>query len=462
MQADASDTDTEFEFGHSTRHVPNAFAGGVAQIPNNPLIAATFTAIFKGGPKARSLMNGWEADQDGVIKYRHIGRRGGEIAIYFDAAKEKATNRGAHIAKQIALIESFSPLTADTLLAVLAQICEKGVGNRTFHPLTTPVLISTNAVLKYKGIRRWGWERSDLRRRVKHELELLSRLRFDVVQFPSWDPAIKSWNHKGVSVIGDKVIDVMDGETIAVLLNNREKLLDATWTVRIGHWGRWWLNAQAKVWLGEIPQSLIEFDHRANRGAANLAKKIGISTMVLLEALKSRSYVERRIDHLLEAIGELPIMEARDSHWAGRTRDRFDEALMRLQETGVFGKVTWLSASGPGDPDRNKGWVEQWLGSKIRIHRKDAPLAPDADDPSKSGRQHERRRSRRANSPSAENPFSSGVSIRKQRIASRMTQSQLAKKLNISNAYLSKIENQKVPVTKAIMQRLTSYLGGSN
>jgi DNA-binding XRE family transcriptional regulator len=454
--------DDAYEFGHSTRYVPNAFAGGVAQIPNNPLIAATFTAIFKGGPKARSLLNGWEVDQDGIIKYRHIGRRGGEIAIYFDVAKEKTANRGALVAKQSAFIESFNPLTADTLLAVLAQICERGAGNRTFYPLTSPVLVSTNAVLKYKGVKRWGWERSDLRRRVKHELELLSRLRFDVLQFPSWDPAIKSWNHKGVSVVGDKVIDVMDGDEIAVLLNNREKLLDATWSVRIGHWGRWWLNAQAKVWLGEVPQNLMEFDHRANRGAANLAKKIGISTTVLLEALKSRGYVERRIDHLLDAIGELPIMEARDSHWAGRTRDRFDEALMRLQEVGVFGNVTWLAAGGPGDLDRNKGWVEQWLGSKVRIYRKDAPVRSDGEDPPSSGKQNARRKSRRANGTAADNPFATGTSIRRQRIASSMTQSQLAKKLNISNAYLSKIENQKVPVTKAIMKKLSSYLGASD
>jgi len=279
MQVGASDP--EFEFSQNTRYVPNAFVGGSAQIPNNPLIAATFAAIFKGGPKARSLINGWDIDENGIIKYRHLGRRGGEIAIYFDVVRAKTSNRGAFIAEQTSLIESFNPLTADTLLAVLAQICEQSTGNRSFYPLTTPVLISTNAILKYKGVKRWGWERSDLRRRIKQELELLSRLRFDVLQFPSWDPAIKSWNHKGVSVVGDKIIDVMDGDEISVLLNNREKLLDATWTVRIGHWGRWWLNAQAKVWLGEVPQNLIEFDHRANRGAANMAKKIGISTTVV-------------------------------------------------------------------------------------------------------------------------------------------------------------------------------------
>ena len=455
MEVGASDA--EFEFSQNTRYVPNAFVGGTAQIPNNPLIAAAFTAIFKGGPKARSLINGWDVDEHGIIKYRHLGRRGGEIAIYFDVAKSKTSNRGSFIAEQTALIESFNPLTADTLLAVLAQICEQGTGNRSFYPLTTPVLISTNAILKYKGLKRWGWERSDLRRRIKQELELLSRLRFDVPQFPSWDPAIKSWNHKGVSVVADKIIDVMDGEVISVLLNNREKLLDATWTIRIGHWGRWWLNAQAKVWLGGISQNLIEFDHRANRGAANLAKKIGISTTVLLEALKSRSYVERRIDHLLETVGELPIMEARDSHWAGRTRDRFDEALMRLQEAGVFEKVVWLSAGGPGDSDRHK--VEHWLGSKVRIYRKDATIRADADDPSRSGRKGGRRKTGRGSGAGLETPFSTGRSIRKQRIASSLTQSQLAKKLNISNAYLSKIENQKVPITKSIMQRLANYLG---
>jgi ribosome-binding protein aMBF1 (putative translation factor) len=121
--------------------------------------------------------------------------------------------------------------------------------------------------------------------------------------------------------------------------------------------------------------------------------------------------------------------------------------------------VVWLSAGGPGDTDRNKGWVEQWLGSKVRIYRKDAVVRSDGDDPSKSGRKGGRRKSGRGGNASIDNPFSTGRSIRTQRIASSMTQSQLAKKLNISNAYLSKIENQKVPVTKSIMQRLVNYLG---
>lgn len=447
-------------FGQTTRYIPNAFADGISQIPNNPLIAATFSAIFKGGPKARTLINGWETDADGVLKYRHIGRRGGEIAVYFATDEKDIVKGRPSLGVQISAVESLAPLTADVLLATLAQICEKGGGNRSFFPLTTPVLISTNAILKYKNIQRWGWERSDLRRRVKQELELISRLRFDVLQFPSWDPAIKTWNHKGVSVLGDKIIDLMDGDEITLVLNNREKLVDAMWGVRIGHWGRWWLNAQAKVWLGEVPQNVLELDHRANRGAANLAKKIGLSTTILLEALKSRSYIERRIDHLLEAIGELPIREARDSHWAGRTRDRFDEALMRLQEEGVFSKVDWPTGDGPGDLDRHKGWVDRWLGSKIKIYRKNYQANAESEKFEKKRKRHGRGRTSRT-APRVNQDFS-GAALRKQRVAASMTQTQLAQRLNISNAYLSKIENQKVPISVGMMSKLSQFLRSNN
>jgi DNA-binding XRE family transcriptional regulator len=453
------------DFEECTRYIPNAFASGVAQVPNNPLIAATFAAIFKGGPKARTLIGGWRIGQDGVIRYRHIGRRGGEIVIYFDVTAGETLNPGAIVQKQIALIEALKPLTADTLLAILAQICERSTGSRSYYPLITPVPISSNAVLKYKGVKRWGWERSEMRKRVKCELELLSRLRFDVLQFPGWDPTIKRWNHKGVSCVGGKIFNVIENDETTVVLNGRERLLDDTWTVSIGHWGRWWLNAQAKVWLGEIPQNLIEFDHRTNRGAAVLAKKVGISINVLLDALKSRSYVERRIDHLLEATGELPIMEARESHWAGRMRDRLTDALLHLQETGVFRRIAWLSSGDTtefdryGELDRNKGWVERWLGSKIRFYRRYVPLLADSDASAKPSRRNRRRKRPATNFVSGEISLDTGRSIRRQRIVSGMSQFQLAEKLKISNGHLSKIENEKVPVTNEIKERVVAYFG---
>lgn len=454
-----ADRDTALTFTETTRHIPDAFSGGHGQVPNNPLIAAAFAAIFKGGPKARSLINGWDVGENGRLCYRHIGRRGGEISVYFDDSDLDASSQST-LARQVPLIEALNSLTADVLFAILAQLCNKSVGNRTFFPLTTPVLISTNAILKYKNIQRWGWERSDLRRRIKQEVDLIRRLRFDIVQFPSWDPAIKGWNHKGVSATGDKIIDLVDFDEITVVLDSREKLVDAMWSARVGHWGRWWLNTQAKVWLGEMPKDLLEFDHRANRGAANLAKKIGLSTTVLLEALKSRPYIERRVDHLLEAIGELPIVEARNSHWAGRTRDRFDEALIRLQEAGIFARVEWINGDGPGDLDRNKGWVNRWLESKIKIYRRNAKFTEAGEE--KASQNWAGKRGKKRHHKNTGDTRLNGRMIRRERIANNMTQSQLARKLDISNAYLSKIENQKVPVSKTVMQRISSYLSQSS
>ena len=52
-----------------------------------------------------------------------------------------------------------------------------------------------------------------------------------------------------------------------------------------------------------------------------------------------------------------------------------------------------------------------------------------------------------------------GNRVRQIRIARGITLEQLAHLTGFTTSYLSKIENQKVPVTKAIMQRLASYLG---
>ncbi len=47
-----------FDFARKRVRVADVFESGAGQIPNNPLIAAGLAAIFKGGPKARSLIGG--------------------------------------------------------------------------------------------------------------------------------------------------------------------------------------------------------------------------------------------------------------------------------------------------------------------------------------------------------------------------------------------------------------------
>lgn len=433
--------------------IPNAFPDGWGKIPNNPLVAASIAALFKGGPGAPSLMGGWSPDDEGRLTYRHLGKRGGQIVIHLDPAAVLASEGGAGLEKQWSFVEGFSPLTVDVLLAVLAQICEPSLGNKTKYPLLAPAPISASAILRYKNLRRFGAEGAALRQRVDEEIVRLQGLRIDVHQFPAWDPDLNRWNARGVSVVGDGLFDIVDSQTFQLQREGAPARSEIVWLTRLGHWSQWWMNSQAKVWLGAIPRQVLEFDHRRNRGSAVLAKKIGLNTMVLWCAVRSRGSLDRRIDHLLEDIGDLPELDARDGHWGGRMRDRFDEAIMMLRETGVFGSVEWPDGHGPGGADRAKGWVESWLSSKIILNR---PEVFGGCDIGAAQRLRKKRRARKAAAGLVE--LRRGSVIRAMRIERNISQSRFAHELGISAAYLSQIENEKRMVSKSLLERISAWV----
>jgi DNA-binding transcriptional regulator YiaG len=432
-----------------TFKLANAFPDGWGKIPNNPLIAAAIASLFKGGASARCLMGGWVPDAEGRLTYRHLGKRGGQIVIYPDPAAVVASQNGSDIDKQWSFVEGFSPLTVDVLLAVLAQVCEPGLGNKSKFPLLAPVPITASAILRYKGLRRWGSEGRQLRQRVDEEILRLQGLRFDVHQFPAWDPGLNRWNAKGVSVIGDRLFDIVDSRTYQTGGETRSRS-EIVWLTRIGHWSQWWLNSQAKVWLSAVPRRILEFDHRRNRGSALLAKKISLNTMVLWGAVRSRGSMDRRIDHLLEDIGELPVLEARDSHWGGRVRDRFDEAILQLQEDGIFGQVEWPEGHEPGGADRVKGWVEAWLSSKIMLTRPGV-----FGDNAVALRRKKKRRAVRQSKEPVE--LRRGSVIRSMRMERNISQTRFAGELGISAAYLSQVENEKRAVSKMLLGRIAEW-----
>ena len=431
--------------------IPDAFRDGLGRIPNNPLVAATLAAILKGGPAARDLARGWTIGDGGQLYYRHVGKRGGEIHVRIEPEGGKAGS----LEEQWAFVEGLGPLTADVLLAVLAQFCEPSLGSTSKYPMLTPVPITANAILKYKDISCWGKERTRLRENIVEEMHKLQRLRLDVHEYPAWDPLSKRWNSRGVSVVGDKIFDVVEAG-IWHGGNNGDAgeagISDAAWLTRIGHWGQWWLNAQAKVWLGPAPLALLRFDHRRNRGADVLAKKIGMNTLVLWGAARSLQYLERRIDHLLQDIGELPVADRRSTHWAGRTRDRFDEALLRLREAGTFAAVDWPMGFTLGDSDRAKGWVAGWLSSKVTIYLSAEPAAEEAGP----GRIEEARRPRRRVKPAgiAAPAFDELRLLRSKRGVSQL---ELARELGISASYLSQIEHGKKPASGSVRDRISVW-----
>lgn len=354
-------------------------------------------------------------------------------------------------------MESLSPLTADVALAVLAQLCEPSVGNKPQYPLLESVRITADAILHYKGIQRWGRERWLLHEQIFAEMERLRCLHFDVEHFPVWNPATRKWDPRGASWQGDRLFDIVKVEMAQESLSSDRPQIDVSWLVRAGQWAYWWLNAQGRVWIGRMARVLLELDHRYNRGAVVLAKKVGQRMVLLGEALHLDEPMERRVVRILEDVGELPAPEQRTRHWAGRTRERFDTGLPLLRDVGIFSALAWPDGYGPGDADRSKGWVDGWLTARVHMTLSDKPPALSPGNTAHHG-QRQQRKKRRGVPSSTAGQGVDGAAVRRARAEWAWRQEVLARHLGISSPYLSQIETGKRVPSATLARKLQTWL----
>jgi len=429
--------------------VPTAFPDERGTIPANPLIAAGMAALWKGGAKARHLQGGWQASETGRPVYQHSGRKGGRILVYPHGAPSATA---PHLPPETLwdLVEQLTPLTADVALAVLAQLCEPSMGRKPQAPLLEPVRITADAILQYKGIRRWGLERRLLHERVFTEMEHLRSLHFDVEKYPERHPTTGKWDPRGVSWQGDRLFDIVKVECYQESLFGDRERIEVSWLVRAGQWAHWWLNAHGRVWVGRMARILLDFDHREQRGAAVMAKKLGQRMVLLGEVLPVGTPITRRIDHILEDIGELPTPAKRDHNWIGRTRQRFDGGTDLLQNAGVLA-VGWPIGYST-IPNR------QWLETKIQLTVPETlPLLPPPSLQDISAPSPRPRRGRPPLLP-AHVPPVDGATIRQTRLEHYWSQKTLATHLGISVSYLSQLENGTRPPSASLMVKILAWL----
>jgi DNA-binding XRE family transcriptional regulator len=427
-----------------TTPAPDAFKEGHGQLPNNPLVAAGVQAIWKGGAGARSKARAWTPDTDGAPSYRHNGNRGGSIVVYpgpSDRARSLST-----VEALWSFVEGLSPFTADVALAVLAQMAEPTQGYKVQYPLLESIMVSADDILRYKGIQRRGTERRALLERIHEEMERLRRLQFDVESYPAFNH--RTGKVENASWQGDRLFDIVRVERYQESLSGEKELIQVAWSVRAGQWARWWLNARGRVYLTRMARVLLEMDHQGKA----LAKKIGQRIVLLAGAIQELK--DLRIEGLLEDVGELPVAAKRSKDWAGRTRDRFDEAMLALLEAGIFSRVEWPDGCGPQDPDRGRGWVHRWLNARVRIQLpEDPPELPSQPrvlpPPRRSGR--------RPGGPSPEQRID-GSAVRQARIQKGLSQQALADQLGISVSYLSLVENGRRIPSRAFAVRLRAWL----
>ncbi len=426
-----------------TRRFPsiaNAFPGGWGRIPDNPLIAASVAALLKGGCGARSLTGGWSPDREGRPTYPYIDEDGGRIVVSLDPDAVLASEGDTGPAGQWSFVAGISALTIDVLLAVLAQICAAGAGGEPEHARRIPV--TARAILGYKGLRRWGAEGAALRRRVDHEIVRLQGLRFDV-----------RLAAEGVSVDGDRLFDAVDSAVVRAARKGSPAQPETVWVMRPGQWSRWWMNARTGARFVAVPQQVLEFDHRPNRGSAVLAKKIGLNTVVLWGGMRPPRSLDRRIGDLLADIGELPGRESRGGGWGARMRGRLDAAILKLQETGVLGVVEWPAGYAQGPTDHGRGRAETWLAGRVVRNR------PEMTDDCRTEAAGRPRRTHGAGgTASGQLELRRGSVIRAIRIAREISQRRLAGELGISAAYLSQIENERRMASQAVLRRIAGWV----
>ncbi|MFQ5974601.1 MAG: helix-turn-helix domain-containing protein, partial [Alphaproteobacteria bacterium] len=113
---------------------------------------------------------------------------------------------------------------------------------------------------------------------------------------------------------------------------------------------------------------------------------------------------------------------------------------------------------GPGDPDRNKGWVDRWLAGKVAIT---LPEPPPELSPSQFRAIRRRRFSpKRMRRQAAKRPAETldGARVRRTRVERSWSQATLARHLGVSASYLSQIETGKRHPSATVAAKLTAWV----
>jgi len=437
---------SEPQFKQKKLFVPNAFQNGMALVPNNPVIAAGLRAIFKGGPKARTLLGGWSQIGRRVL-YRQFHRSGrGEIRYYpeFPTSGQNSVESAETLWD---FVEQINPFTADVALAILAQLCDPSAGNRPKFPLRQSVLINSDAILRYKGIQKYGKDRRVMEKRIHDEMERLRTLHFDLQRYPV------PWNKKGFKYQGDRLFDIVKVETYQLQIFDKEEIIETAWSVRAGQWAEHFFNTeQERVWTSRMAKAPIEMDHRNQRKTAQVAKKIGYLLLTVPGGTAHLNHpVMRRIDRILEEIGELPAPEHRTKDWAGRMRDTLMKAWETLLDAGLIKNLKFPDGFGFGDTDRTKGWVADWLCSKVVILTPEAvpephrsPSGTNVKAPQAQLGKYRRRMTRQIRKKPANLQLQVGTPAFRKRIRNAcqeryITQKSLARILSVAPSTLSNI-----------------------
>lgn len=330
-------------------------------VPNNPLVIAALQAICAGGPHARALDGGWRRSQSGFPVYEFWNGAGGRVLVRIEAHDPAAAW------EEVSL---FSSLTLDVAVALLSALANDHFRQFTCAPRREPVTLGAAVVLNAKGYRRFGAERELFAAAIAVEMNRLERLRFDVITYPGLDPVSRKWKRDGITRANLALVEQAEHHPMESA-NDRAPCAFAR-PLRFGAWADHWLNSAGLVWTAHVARDILRLDHRENRGADPLAKRVALMISLSFAAARDAREIRLTPRLLLRRVGLLPRLDmARPAH-SGRIADRLEEALLRLSERGLLGSkfggeaALTLRAA-------NRRWFEDWLEAEIIFRRPSAP-----------------------------------------------------------------------------------------
>lgn len=338
----------------------------VVVLPNNPLVVAALQAICAGGPGASSLDGGWRRNRAGHPVYEFWNGAGGRIIVRVDEADPAAA---------WAYLKSYSSLTLDVAVAVLSGLASDTFRQFTCAPRREPVTLGAALVLQAKGYRRFGVERTLFASAMGAEMDKLQRLRFDIIAYPGFDPQTRRWKRDGVTRSDITLIERADDDPMEPA-NDRAPCAHAR-PLRFGAWAEHWLNSAGVMWTAHVPAGILRLDHRENRSADALAKRIALMLSLSFAAARDTREIRLTTRLLLRRIGMLPRVDiARPAH-SGRVADRLEEALLRLAEQELMSS-TLRGEAALALRAANRRWFEEWLESEIVFQRPRRPSEREA------------------------------------------------------------------------------------
>jgi len=275
--------------------------------PDHTSVRAMLGALMAAGPGAAA--GGWRRGDQQAYAVQRVGLE--PVRIYLRAESAETAWRE---------VCAVTPLALDVFTVLLCRFASGAFEAR---------LVRAAEILDAKGCRRWGVERHALEEQIGHELVRLGRICVD-------------GPHEPVFVVTP--VDVRM-ESFFVTLNPVVTRL--------------WRGAPVR----RLNEQILQFDHRLNRGPDVLAKKLGL--YFSLAGCDGRPFV-RSVRSVLKGVGAAQGPAAGGAR-GGRIADRFEEAVLRLQECGLFTVRYRRADDRLALDDRVKGWVKRWLDMELVV-----------------------------------------------------------------------------------------------